>query len=219
MQHATDNKAPGTFLDAESLRILHGSGGSNTWQRPAQQSINRVGHCPALKFHLQLEASRQSTLMLSTPPCNIFPLASPIMAYDGWVCERLSVCLAPLLDQTFICNDTSSAMIAKKIICATSTSTSTCTERQGTTNLERVLRRIWASASHFTSPKGNEEFCYSEQSRRKRIAFSIRACKCALNENVFVFVFVFLFLIRNGLTGPPIYENETVFVFVIALFS
>jgi hypothetical protein len=77
MQHATDNKAPGTFLDAESLRILHCSVGSNTWQRPAQQSINRVGHCPALKFHLQLEASRQNTLMLSTPPCNIFPLASP----------------------------------------------------------------------------------------------------------------------------------------------
>ena len=143
----------------------------------SQFTTNWDGHCPVLKFPLQLEASHQNTLMLSTPPCNIFPLASPqlwLMTVE--VCERLLVCHAPLLEQTFICNDTSSsAMICKTslMICATSTSTSTCTEIQGTTSSERVLCRIWASVSHFTNPKGNEMFCYSEQSQWKRIAFSL----------------------------------------------
>ncbi len=137
---------------------------SHYWLQVYQLTFYHVVmHCPVLKFPLQLEASRQNTLMLSTPHCNIFPLASPqlwLMTVE--VCERVLVCRAPLLEQTFICNDTSSAMICKTclMISATSTSTSTCTEIQGTTSLERGRRRIWASASHFTNPKGNEKFRY-----------------------------------------------------------
>lgn len=63
------DKAAGTLMDTESLWISHGSGDSSTWQRPAQQSI-----WLALKFALRLEASCQNTLLLSIPPCNIFPL-------------------------------------------------------------------------------------------------------------------------------------------------